>query len=126
MGENSIFKLAKRQEADEIFNNALNVHDQTPLYQKANVRDMKLGDLVMKEYLPTSDNLLKVAHEGISRLLPSDDMESLAAAKFAIAYGKYWTPDVVRVIITESHKRTPENDILNGPQLRPDLLRDFY
>jgi len=80
----------------------------------------------MQEYKPTSVDLLEVAQWSISCLLPVEDRECCAAAKLAIEYANYWRPVKTQgILLCESHKFTPEEVVLGGPQLRPNLLPQY-
>jgi hypothetical protein len=71
--------------------------------------------------------LLKVAQQSISRLLPVEDRECFAAAKLAIDYALEWRPLKVRgILLCESHKHTPEEAVLHGPQMRQELLPQYH
>ena len=64
--------------------------------------------------------------QSISCLLPVEDRECCAAAKLAIEYANYWRPVKTQgILLCESHKFTPKEVVLGGPQLRPNLLPQY-
>lgn len=125
IGTTNVYRVNDREKSIAVFNEALEQANQPPIEPKSKPRDNKLGDLVMAEYKKPSDDLLSIAQASISRIIPAEDRESLDVSKLAVRYAEHWKPDVVRaILLCESHKHTPEDVAVNGPQLRPDLLPD--
>lgn len=73
-----------------------------------------------------NDTHLKLAHDIIGKIIPSNDYECFEAIQLANKYCMHWKPQECKVVLLcESHAHTPQDLVVRGPKLKSQFLPSY-